>query len=328
MNVCVVGFGAIGPLHAKVLASVKGVKLYGICDVDRRRADKGAKDFGAKSFYSFDRVLSDKNIDSVHICTPHYLHYSMIVKALDAGKKVVCEKPIVMKEEEFTKLLAHPKCDDVCVVMQNRLNPCIKEFKALAEGSDGVSDFGAVCAVRGMLSWERDADYYNSGEWRGKWETEGGGVMINQAIHTLDYFSYIGGKVNKVTASMSNFSLQNVIEVEDTMSMMLEYENGVKGIFFATNAFCDTSDPMFEVTFEKGVVRYEDGKLFMNGEVISEDTKGDGQKWYWGNSHETLINQFYKTGKHFSPKDVKDTMAVLFACYKSAKTNETIVIGK
>ena len=63
----------------------------------------------------FDEMMKDADFDILHICTPHYLHYSMIVKALDAGKKVVCEKPIVMKEEEFTKLLAHPKCDDVCV---------------------------------------------------------------------------------------------------------------------------------------------------------------------------------------------------------------------
>ena len=103
MNVCIVGYGAIGPLHAKTLASLKEVKLYAICDIDRKRAEKGAKEYGAKAIYSFERVLSDKNIDSVHICTPHYLHYSMIVKALDAGKKVVCEKPIVMTEEEYKK---------------------------------------------------------------------------------------------------------------------------------------------------------------------------------------------------------------------------------
>ncbi len=324
MNVCVVGFGAIGPLHAKVLSSIKGVNLYGICDVDRRRAEKGAKEFGAKPIYSFERALADKNVDSVHICTPHYLHYSMIVKALDAGKKVVCEKPIVMTEDEFAKLLAHPKCSEVCVVMQNRLNPCIKEFKSIADGYD----FGEICGVKGLLTWDRDRDYYESGEWRGKWNTEGGGVLINQAVHTLDYFAYIGGKIKSVNAMMANFSLKDVIEVEDTMTIVMEYESGVKGVFLATNAFGDNADPMFEITFEKGIMRYEDGKLLMNGETIIEDAKGDGKKWYWGTSHEALISEFYKTGKHFSPKDVKATMDLMFAAYKSAKNNQEVIIGK
>lgn len=322
MNVCIVGFGAIGPLHAKSLSSIKEVKLYAICDVDRKRADKGAKEYGAKAMYSFDRVIADKNIDSVHICTPHYLHYPMIVKALDAGKKVVCEKPVVMTEEEWKKLLAHPRANDVCVVFQNRLNPCIKEFKDIADSKD----FGAVCGVKGMLTWMRDADYYQSDEWRGKWATEGGGVMINQAVHTLDYFSYIGGKVKSVNAIMTNFSLQDVIEVEDTMAIYMQYENGVKGVFFATNGFSEHSDPMFEVTFEKGIIRYEDGRLLVNGECIQEDQRGSGQKWYWGLSHETLVARFYKENKYFTLKDVKPTMDVLFAAYKSAKSGKEVTL--
>jgi predicted dehydrogenase len=320
MNVCVVGFGAIGPLHAKTISSVKGVKLYAICDVDRKRADKGAKEYNCKAIYSFDRVLADKNIDSVHICTPHYLHYQMIVKALDAGKKVVCEKPIVMTEEEFNKLLAHPKSDEVCVVMQNRLNPCISEFKDIAEGHD----FGDICAVKGLVTWCRTADYYEEDEWRGTWDKEGGGVLINQAIHTLDYFTYIAGKVKTVQAMMNNFSLKNVIEVEDTMLIYLEYENGVRGMFLATNSFSEHSDPMFEVTYEKGILRYEDSRLMVNGECIAEDQKTTGKKWYWGMSHEKLISEFYHSGKHFSVKDVKPTMDLLFAVYKSAKTNQPV----
>lgn len=324
MNVCVVGYGAIGPLHAKTVSSLKGVKLYAICDIDRKRAEKGAKEHGVKAMYSFERVLADKNIDSVHICTPHYLHYSMIVKALDAGKKVVCEKPIVMTEEEFKKLLAHPKSDEVCVVMQNRLNPCIREFKEIADSKD----FGEVCGIKGMLTWCRDQEYYDSDEWRGTWSKEGGGVMINQAIHTLDYFSYIGGKIKSVNAIMANFSLKGIIEVEDTMAVHMVYENGIKGIFLATNAFSEHSDPYFEIVFEKGVLRYEDGRLLVNGECITEDQKADGRKWYWGLSHEALIGEFYKIGKHFNVKDVKDTMELMFACYKSAKSGQEIVLTK
>ena len=324
MNVCIVGYGAIAQLHARALSSIEETKIYGICDIDKKRADKGAKDHGAKAYYAYDKVLADKNIDSVHICTPHYLHYSMIVKALDAGKKVVCEKPIVMTEDEWKKLLAHPKSNKVCPILQNRLNQCIKEFKELAESGD----FGKICAVKGMLTWLRTPEYYESEEWRGTWDKEGGGVMINQAVHTLDYFSYIGGEVKSVNAIMTNFTLKDVIEVEDTMAIHMEYEDDVRGVFFATNGFSESSDPMFEVTFEKGVIRYEDARLYVNGECIAEDSRGMGAKWYWGTSHEALIRRFYCENKHFTLQEIKPTMDLLFAAYKSAKTGQKIFINQ
>ena len=105
MNVCIVGYGAIGPVHAKALSYVKNATLYAICDIDKKRADKGAAEYNAKAIYSFDECINDEKIESVHICTPHFLHFEMIKKALDAGKRVVCEKPLVMTKKEFNIIL-------------------------------------------------------------------------------------------------------------------------------------------------------------------------------------------------------------------------------
>ena len=320
MNVCIVGYGAIGPIHARALKEANNVTIYAVCDVIKERADKGAEQLGAKAIYSFEEVLADKNIDAVHICTPHYLHYSMIVSALDAGKKVVSEKPIVMKKDEWDKLLAHPKANLMCPVLQNRHNNSIREFKKIVESGK----MGKILGVKGMLTWQRTAKYYNSEEWRGTWDREGGGVMINQAVHTLDYFTFLGGKVKSVNAMMANYTLKGVIEVEDTMAIHMEYEDGVVGVFFATNGFSTGSNPMFEITFENGIVRYEDAKLFVNGECIIEDSRGKGEKWYWGTSHETLVKAFYEEDKYFTLQDVKPTMDLLFACYKSAKTFQKV----
>ena len=101
MNAAVVGFGSIGPVHAQVINQCENAVLYGICDVDRQRAQKGAEEYNCKAFDSFDAIICDENVDVVHICTPHYLHYDMITKALDTGKKVVCEKPAVMTKKEL-----------------------------------------------------------------------------------------------------------------------------------------------------------------------------------------------------------------------------------
>ncbi len=317
MNVCIVGYGAIGPVHAKALSYVENATLYAVCDIDKKRADKGAAEYSAKAIYSFDECINDENIESVHICTPHFLHFEMIKKALDAGKRVVCEKPLVMTKEEFDLICAHENSDKICVVIQNRLNPCIQSLKELCS----TEKLGKIKAVKGILTWHRDEKYYNSDAWRGKWATEGGGVLINQAIHTLDFFSYLAGEICGIKATFQNFSLENVIEVEDTVCAYLKYSSGINGIFFATNAYSQNSMPYFEIAFENGTARYIDAKLYINGQCVEEDTLPADKKKYWGKSHDILIKNYYEKNEYFTVSGIKNTMNTLFAIYESAKSN-------
>ncbi len=310
-NVCIVGYGAIGPVHAKAFSMVDNARLYAICDENEERLLKGADENKVLAYRSFDEMLCDKDIDSVHICTPHYLHYEMIIKALDAGKSVVAEKPVTKERNEFYSLLNHKNADKICVVFQNRLNPCVIAMKNMIN----EEKFGSLICGKGILTWNRTAEYYSQDEWRGKWNTEGGGVLINQAIHTLDLMSYIGGEMKCIKAQMNNFSLQNIIEVEDTFCAYLKYKNDAKGIFFATNAYGWNTPPELEFIFEKALVRYIDGKLFVNGELKCEDVTLTGEKGYWGNGHIMLIKRFYDEGKYFSLSDVKNSVDVMFDMY-------------
>ena len=202
MNACIVGYGAIGPVHAESLTKLKNVTLYAICDIDKERADKGAEDYGAKAYYSFDDCIKDENIDVVHICTPHYLHFEMICKALENGKIVIAEKPVVMKRSEFDYLAKNYDTSKIYPIVQNRKNACMEELDRIV----ATEDVGKFLGVKGILTWHRDEEYYSSAEWRGTKECEGGGVLINQAVHTLDLMMYFGGKAKKVCASMSNNS--------------------------------------------------------------------------------------------------------------------------
>ncbi len=320
MNVCIVGYGAIGPVHAKALSKLRNVNIYGICDINKMRADKGAEEYNAKAIYTYEECIKDNNIDSVHICTPHYLHYDMIVKALDEGKRVVCEKPLVMTKKELDSLIKHKGSDKICVVMQNRLNPCIQKLKCIIDSGE----LGKIKAVKGFLTWHRTKEYYESEEWRGKWATEGGGVLINQAVHTLDFFSFLVGNIDSVKANMFNYSLEGEIEVEDTVTTYLSYKNGVKGIFMATNAYGENSAPQFEISFEKGNVRYIDAKLYIGDACIEQDIKPEVGKTYWGRSHEILMERFYSENKYFNINDVKHTMDIMFAIYESAKIGKEI----
>lgn len=312
---CIVGYGAIGPVHAKAFTGIDSACLYGICDIDPVRLAKAAHDYPQITLYeSFDAVLSDTNVDSVHICTPHHLHLQMIEKALSAGKTVVAEKPITRTREEFRRLLALPGAEKVCVVLQNRCNTCIQELKQLTDSGK----LGKLRMLKGIVTWARTADYYSRDVWHGTWTTEGGGVLINQAIHTLDLMCHLAGKVTDVRSSITNLSLADAIEVEDTVTARLQFENGIGGIFFATNSYFKNTSPYLELEFEHGLVRYMDSQLWVRGEPVTKDSEPVHGKPYWGSGHALLLKNFYDTDTFFSPMDVENTMMTVFDIYEKA----------
>lgn len=315
-HVCVVGYGSVGPTHAAALSKIENVNLYGICDVDRERANTGALQYNCKAFYEFEECLKDENIDSIHICTPHYLHYEMIEKCLAAGKEVVTEKPVTMKSEEFSSLLAKHADKPIHVVMQNRTNNCIKAMKNIIENEAGI---GKLLCAKAFLTWHRDESYYSKGEWRKYWSQAGGGVLMNQSIHTLDLMLYLCGDVKNVTASMSNKSLQGIAEIEDTVDAFLQFENGATGIFYATNAHGKNSKPQLELEFENTSFLYINGNLFRDGELICSDDRTYSGKDYWGSGHARLIYDLYMNQTGFTLSDVKNTMETVFEIYKKAR---------
>ena len=320
-NACIVGFGEIGPLHAKALDELSSVNLYGICDVDDK-ALKNAKERypNVKEFKSFDDALTDPEIDSFHICTPHYLHFEMIKKALEKGKSVVTEKPVTRTKEEFDALLELEGSEKVCVNFQNRYNTCIVKLHEIMESRE----YGNIIGIKANVLWKRDAAYYNSAEWRGTISMEGGGVLINQAIHTLDHLLTLCGRPVSLIATTANLSLQNVIEVEDTVTAIINFKD-TKGMFFATNATSYNSAPFIEILCDKARITYANGNLYIGDDVIcSDDDPIEGVKNYWGRGHLHLLKDFYENNKFISPRDAKDTMDTVFAIYKS-NGNEIIL---
>lgn len=317
------GYGAIGPVHAEALSSIESVTLYGICDIDKERADKGATEYKCKASYSLESCLKDKKIDSIHICTPHYLHFEMIEKCLAAGKMVVTEKPITMTKEEFTLLLSKYEGKPVYPVMQNRTNTCIATLKKIIAVDP---ELGQLKAIKGVLTWRRDASYYESAAWRGTKAYEGGGVLMNQAVHTLDLMIYLAGNVKSVTATTSNKSLQGVIEVEDTVDALMEFENGAIGIFYATNAYGKNSKPQIELEFENASFQYINNILYRDQLFVCRNDHKFSGKDYWGSGHGRLLYDVYANGKAFTVKDVKNTMQTMFAMYESAEKGRKVLL--
>ena len=155
-------------------------------------------------------MLAHEAIDVLHICTPHALHVPMAEEAVARGIKVFTEKPPVISREHWARFSALNSSVGIC--FQNRYNKNIRHVKQLLD----TGAVGRVTGARAVVAWYRDAPYYQNSGWRGTWALEGGGVLINQAIHTLDLLVMLLGPHTGVDTYMANRQLQGVIEVEDT----------------------------------------------------------------------------------------------------------------
>ena len=321
-NICIVGYGAIGRTHAQALLQVENACLYAVCDTKTEKLDEARNLYEhIASYTDFDQMLEDEKIDGIQICTPHYLHFEMIKKALKKGKSVICEKPLVMTKDEMEQLLILENADKVGVVFQNRLTPCIQKAKEIAESGE----YGKIVTAKCQVTWKRTKEYY-SDDWHGRLATEGGGVLINQTIHTFDYFDYVMGGIESLKANMMNFALD--IEVEDTFVAGLKLKCGAPALFFASNAYGFSTKPEFEIIFENAKLRLQDDTLYLNGEIVAENSKDYLGKDYWGIGHTKLLKNFYEINEFFSPFDVKNTMNGVFAMYESAKADgKEIILG-
>ncbi len=331
INVAIIGLGTIAPIHLQAIQANKDAKLIAICDIDNSKQMK----IDDVTFYDdMDKMLSIEKIDCVHLCLPHYLHISAIEKFAKAGINIFTEKPLGMTYEECTKVFCLEKEYNVKigVCLQNRYNATTTNLlHAIKQG-----DYGDFLGSKGIVTWSRKKEYYNDAPWRGKSELAGGGVMINQSIHTLDLLSYIGGEIESIDAKIANLVLKD-IEVEDSVMANLRYKNGANAMFFATNGYAQNSSVVLEFVYEKAIFTIDSDKLYIkqNGEtkLICENQLLVGTKQYYGASHTMAINAFYNAILN----DTKDYISVQEGAYSvklinkivvSSDTNSTINITK
>lgn len=290
MKCAIIGLGVIGKVHISVLKEL-GTEIVAVCDCDEEKLKQYPEISG---YVDYAKMLDEVRPDIVHICTPHYLHTEMIVAALKRDINVLCEKPMCIKEEDISVILAAEKESkaQLGVCFQNRYtlaNTYVKEY---------LQDKKLIGAT-GIVAWRRNKEYYNSASWRGKWETEGGGVLINQAIHTLDLLQWFCGMPEKVYASTTNLTLTDTIEVEDTATIICHKEDGTGFNLFATNASCVVFPVELILRTETETIRVMPDKVLVNDELISftNDGKVYGKKSY-GSGHKVLIQDFYDCVKN------------------------------
>lgn len=334
-KVAIVGCGAIAGVHAASLQNMDNVTVIGCADIKIERAEKLAAKFGCPAYTSLDEMLAAQKPDVLHICTPHYLHVPMALKAAQMGIAVLSEKPEGISLEQLDELAkAEEAGATIGICFQNRYNEAVEA--ACEHIESGVA--GKIKGIRAFVTWNRQAPYYTNSGWRGTWETEGGGVMINQAIHTLDLIQYFGGYPTHLEGKIQNHHLKDVIEVEDTASIYMRLPGGIPAVMYATTAFAVDSPVLIDIVCENMTLRLEGNTL--------KETKPDGSastpvrsaeygkenpdgKCYWGSGHPSLFYDFYKhleEGKPFplNAKEGAKAVKLLLALYESSKEEKVI----
>ncbi len=222
MQTAIIGCGVIAATHAKALALDGRATLAWAIDLDLVKAKAlGAVRIGA----DWRAAIDDPSVELVIVCTPHHLHVDIALAAMAAGKHVLCEKPLATTPADVARLVAAERSGRRMAsgVFQHRYSPLARRLRDLVRGGD----LGAVTAVRVDFRCTRDRGYYASGPWRGRWDGEGGGLLINQAIHTIDMAQWIAGAPIAVEeAVVERRRLGDAIEVEDHATARVRLQGG------------------------------------------------------------------------------------------------------
>ncbi len=319
----IVGCGGIAQVHARALSEMPEAELIAFADVIPERAEAMAEKYGGRAYSSLDELLDHEKIDVLHICTPHYLHTPMAQAAAERGINVFTEKPPVIDRQQWTEFKQLGDKVRVGICFQNGSTRALKDLLSTGEP-------GKVLGSRGFVTWRRDAPYYTESGWRGALSTEGGGALINQAIHTLDLMAYFLGPGQVLGASLSNRHLKGIIEVEDTLEAALDFGDA-RGLFYAATAYSLDAPIIFELACENATLRLEGERftrIWRDGRMEQEDyTAPDPTvpgKSYWGSSHRRCIEDFYRcvmSGERF-PNDipgVSDTIELMLSVYEAAR---------
>jgi UDP-N-acetyl-2-amino-2-deoxyglucuronate dehydrogenase len=227
-----IGCGKIATIHAMALNTLPTADFVACCDQDIERARAVATKYEVPHVFDDAEVmLRDSNVEAVLICAPHPAHEQLVLAAAQAGVHVLCEKPISITMDAANRMIAAAKQGEITfgVVFQRRFWPAAQRIRqAIDSGRFGKPTLGE-CSVR---IW-RSPEYFASDPWRGKWSTEGGGVLMNQAVHAIDMLQWFMGRPVEVFGRYETFRHGAYIDVEDTAVATVQFESGALATILA-----------------------------------------------------------------------------------------------
>jgi len=338
INVAIIGVGAIAPAHIKAyLEFPERCKIVALCDIYPEKAEAGARRFNLDAdIYDDHRKMMERDeIDLVSVCTPPYTHAEISINFLNAGKHVICEKPMATSLEECDAMnkAAEKRGKILSIIAQNRFSTPMMKLKKILESEL----IGPVVHAQIDSFWWRGYSYYNLW-WRGTWEKEGGGPTLNHAVHHIDIFRWMNGMPSEITAVMSNVAHDNA-EVEDISIAIGRYDNGRLAqitssvihhgeeqqlIFQGKKARVSVPWKVSASKAKENGFPERDLELEEELDKMYQDLPGLKYEFHTGQIEDVLSAIEGKKEVLVDGKEGRETLELITAIYESASTGKTI----
>ena len=338
----IIGCGMIAKFHARAIADIKGAKLVGCFNRTIDKANALAAEFGGQATDNLDAMLARPDIDIVTICTPSGAHMEPAIAAAKAGKHVIVEKPLDVTLKRCDAMIdacakAGVKLGTIFPSRFHKSSQLLK--KAVDEGR-----FGQLTLGDAYVKWYRTQAYYDSGAWRGTWKLDGGGALMNQAIHSVDLLQWLMGPVVEVSAYTNTLAHER-IEVEDVATATLRFASGALGVIEATTAAFPGSLKKIELSGSQGmavleeesIIKWQFAKMSKRDQQLLDEmqnrTKTGGgaadPAAIGHQAHAELFREFIKAVKdkknpNLDGSEGRRSVELILAIYKSAKTGKSV----
>lgn len=266
----IIGCGMISKFHARAIADTEGAELIGVADRIPEASEKFAAEHGCRAYPSVAEMLADPAIAAVSVCTPSGAHLEPALAVARAGKHVVVEKPLEITTERCDQIIA--ACNEAGVRLVAIFQSRFHESARLMKQAVDQNRFGTITVGDAYVKWYRSQEYYDSGAWRGTWKLDGGGALMNQAIHSVDLLLWLMGPVVEVSAMTATLTHER-IEVEDTAVANLKFQSGALGVIEATTTAYPGMLKRIEISGSEGtaILEEEDLKMWRFSKETPED---------------------------------------------------------
>ncbi len=335
----VVGLG-VGMRHADAAAKSENANLIAVCDLKQEKLDKIKEKYPETLTYTdFDEMLLNPDIDAVSIAVPSGMHADFAVKAMKAGKNVLIEKPIDITVEAALRIEETRKETGMKagVVHQNRYNPDMVPMRdAVISGKIGKVLFGDFA-----VKWHRTQEYYDNGGWRGTWAMDGGGSLMNQAVHTVDLMQWLmNSEVESVTSQMAVYN--HKIETEDFTASLIKFKSGAVATFISTTCAYPGICTDIKIYGTNGSMEADQDKLKLwKFADAPEDEEAEMLEKYAGNGSAATLDPTLCIGHNYVVEDMINavledrdpsivpmeaikSVRIVNAVYESARTGKTV----
>lgn len=336
----VVGVGVGGTFATRAIKEIlepeEVATVEAACSAHEERVKSFASKWGIKKWYTNYRdFLTKSGIDAVIISTPHYLHFPQTIEAIEEGLHVLVDKPIAINLNEADEMIrrAEKKGVKLGVILQSRFDPKLRKIKGIIE----EGRLGKLVLGEAYIEWFRTQEYYDKSFWRGRWATEGGGALINQAIHTIDLLIWLMGDVNCLWALIG--TMTHNIEVEDLAIATMKFKNGAFGLILGSTALYPGFPHRLEIHGAKGSIIWEAEmikRISIVGEPEYSEVERAKELESWARpeavppkNHAELIRNFTKAIKEdkkplVDGREGRRSLEVIRAIYHSGRTGEVV----